>query len=199
MAPCSTAAWRNRCVMPPERPALRLRPAGPDDADRVADLHARSWRATYRGSLSDAYLDGPVAEERQAFWRRRLRHPTADLWSMLAVAEDEAGLAGFACAVLHQDDRWGTLLDNLHVDPAGKRRGIGRRLMTALGHHLQGVGSAMPVHLFVLQANHAALAFYEALGGEAVETLAFTEPDGSTPPVARMAWGSVAAFLAQGR
>ncbi len=185
--------------MPPERPAIRLRPAGPADADAVADLHARSWRATYRGSLSDAYLDGPVAEERQTFWRRRLRHPMPDLWSMLAIAEGEAGLAGFACAVLHQDERWGTLVDNLHVDPTGKRRGIGRMLMTALGRHLQDVGSAMPVHLFVLQANHAAIAFYEALGGQAVETLASTEPDGSTPPVARMAWASVAAFLAQGR
>ena len=185
--------------MPLEGPAISLRVPGPDDADLVADLHARSWRAHYRGCLSDAYLDGPVVDERRGFWRRRLRHPTPDLWVRLAAWNGESSLVGFACALLHHDVRWGTLVDNLHVDLTGKRRGIGRMLMKALAHHLDDESSAEAVHLFVLQANQAAIAFYEALGGEQVETVVMTEPDGSTPPVVRVAWRSVAAFLAQGR
>lgn len=185
--------------MPLDPPVIRLRAAGPDDADAVADLHARSWRTHYRGSLTDGYLDGAVDSERQAFWRRRLRRPTPDLWVRLAALPEDSRLAGFACALLHHDVRWGTLVDNLHVDPAMPRRGIGRALMRALGEHLDAVGSTMPVHLFVLQANDPAKAFYEALGGKAMETLALTEPDGSAPLCTRMAWPSVTAFLAQGR
>lgn len=185
--------------MPPDEPALRLGLARPDDADAVADLHTRSWRAHYRGSLSDAYLDGPIVDERRVFWRQRLQNPTPQLWVRLAIVEGESTPIGFVCALLHHDTRWGTLVDNLHVDPAAKRRGIGRSLMRALGRHLDGMGSAMPVHLFVLQANHAAIGFYDALGGEQVEGLVSTEPDGSTPSVTRIAWHSVAAFLAQGR
>lgn len=184
--------------MRPEGPAIVLRAAVPADADAVADLHARSWRTAYRGSFSDAYLDGPIDGERQAFWRQRLHHPTPDLWTILAERDGHDGLAGFLCARLDHDARWGSLVDNLHTAPDLKRHGIGRTLMTALGRHLEAVGSTAPVHLIVLRSNHAAAAFYAALGGEAVEALVTTEPDGSTLPVTRIAWPSLAAFLAQG-
>ena len=33
------------------------------------------------------------------------------------VAEEAGRVLGFACAYGREDERWGTLLDNLHVDP----------------------------------------------------------------------------------
>ena len=178
--------------MPPDV-ADRLRPAGADDAPAVAALHARSWRATYRGAFSDAYLDGPIGAERLAFWRERLRHVRMDMLTLLL--EDAAGTPlGFVCGFPHHDARWGTLVDNLHVDPALKGRGRGRALMRGLGDALRGLGMDGPVHLFVLAGNDGAAAFYARLGGHSVERMMKTEPDGSDLPVDRIAWASLAAF-----
>lgn len=180
--------------MQPEPKAPTIRAAGADDADRIAALHVASWRATYRGMLADAYLDGPIEAERRAFWTERLRHPRPDLLTLVAEPTPVAPLVGFVCVLRRHDARWGTLIDNLHVDPARKGAGLGRRLMATLASQLVADGEAGPVHLFVLRANHAAAAFYARLGGEEVEQLIKTEPDGSPLAVSRIAWPSAAAL-----
>ena len=42
------------------------------DAAAIATLHAESWRTAYRGLVPDAFLDGPVVEDRMHLWRKRL-------------------------------------------------------------------------------------------------------------------------------
>jgi ribosomal protein S18 acetylase RimI-like enzyme len=175
--------------MQPDAGVLRLATA--DDAAAVAALHALSWQSNYRGSLSDAYLDGPILAERDAFWRERLAHPRADLVTLLL--EIDGRLAGFVCALMDHDPRWGTLVDNLHVDPALKGRGLGRRLMRALGDAL-AAASPGPVYLYLLASNAAARAFYLRIGGEIVEHMMKEEVDGSVLPVERVAWPSLPAF-----
>lgn len=179
--------------MPPDR-GLRLRIALPSDAEAIATLHVANWRAIARGSLSDAYLDGPIVAERHASWRERLGHPRPGLVTILA--EDTGGaLAGFACVMLDHDAAWGSLIDNLHVDLGRKGQGIGRLLMRAVGDHLIHALIRPAVHLFVLRSNVAASGFYARLGGQEVERLEQTEPDGTTLPVTRIAWPSLAAFV----
>lgn len=48
--------------------SLVFREATSADIEGIANLHATSWRFAYRGSYSDAYLDGPVFEERRQVW-----------------------------------------------------------------------------------------------------------------------------------
>jgi ribosomal protein S18 acetylase RimI-like enzyme len=172
----------------------RLRAATVADADALAALHMKSWRSAYRGSMSDTYLDGPIEAERQAFWRERYRQPRAGLWTV--IAEDRPGnMLGFLCALLDHDQTWGTLIDNLHVDPNTKGRGIGRLMMRAAAEHLLYALPRRPVYLFVLRDNKPAQAFYDRLGGEPVEAMMKTEPDGSALAVIRYVWPSVAAFI----
>ncbi len=180
--------------MPPDPGVVTLRDASFADADAIADLQARSWRDAYRGSFSDAYLDGPVFGERRAFWTERLRHAGPALWT--AVAEREGAVVGFVCALPRHDPRWGTLVDNLHTHPDAKRQGVGRHLLRALGTHLADHAADIPVHLFVLRANRDAAAFYARLGGETAEAMVKTEPDGSQLPVSRIVWPTVAGFRA---
>ena len=104
-----------------------LRPARESDADAIAQLHARSWRASNRGIMPDAYLDGPVVEERLALWRLRLAEQNPRHLTFVAEARD--GLHGFICFELDADPVWGTLLDSLHVDPRLCGRGLGAALM----------------------------------------------------------------------
>ncbi len=171
----------------------RLRDATSDDAERLAALHTLSWRSAYRGIYSDAYLGHPVETERRILWRDRCDHPRAGLWTV--VAEDDAGdLVGFLCLLADHDARWGTLIDNLHVHPERKGRGLGRVLMRAAADHLLHALPRVPVHLDVFERNAAAQAFYRRLGGTAADHVVHEEPDGSRQTVVRYAWPSPAAL-----
>ena len=111
---------------------VRYRAAGPDDAGSVARLHADSWRRHYRGTYADAYLDGDILTDRRAVWSARLAAAagTATLPATATLlAEDDTGPVGFVHVVFDDDDRWGSLVDNLHVAPGRQRAGIGTGLL----------------------------------------------------------------------
>jgi ribosomal protein S18 acetylase RimI-like enzyme len=141
---------------------IEYRQAEPGDAEAVARLHARSWRENYRGSFTDAFLDGDLPGERLRVWRARLGDPPRSQLVLLAV--DGASLGGFVCAYGAHDPRWGSFIDNIHVARASKRRGIGSALMRQAGAWLALHHPGLGVHLFVLEANASARRFYERLG-----------------------------------
>jgi hypothetical protein len=60
----------------------------------VAELHAQSWQASYRGILRDDYLDGPIFEERFTVWRERLSNSDREYLRLLALSD--ASVVGFA-------------------------------------------------------------------------------------------------------
>jgi len=107
---------------------MQIRIASPRDSTDIAALHALSWRTSYRGILEDEYLDGRVLSERTSVWRERLLSPRAEQY--VIVAEDQDGLAGFACAYGSADEQWGTMLDNLHARPSRQGRGTGSKLIS---------------------------------------------------------------------
>jgi RimJ/RimL family protein N-acetyltransferase len=170
----------------------RLRPAQAADADAIALVHTRSWRESYRGSFSDAFLDGELPEERIRVWRARLADPPA---SQLVLLAHEAGqLVGFACACGAHDPRWGSLVDNLHVVREAKRGGIGAALMQETGAWLERAHAGQPVYLLVLEANAAARRFYERIGGRNAGVSTMETHGGAIVRSCRYAWPSPAAL-----
>ncbi len=170
---------------------MKLRPAGAEDAEQIALLHADSWRRHYRGAYADSFLDGDVVADRRSAWAARLATATN---SRTVVAEDDNRLLGFVHIVFDQDPRWGSLVDNLHVVHERHRAGIGTALMThaarAVIEHATGDG----MYLWVLEQNTAAQQFYLACGARHVETGAVSPPGGDpsrlngSPRKLRMAW-----------
>ncbi|WP_040776746.1 GNAT family N-acetyltransferase [Nocardia pneumoniae] len=140
---------------------MRIRNGAPDDAESIAQLHTASWRSAYAGMMPEKFLTGPLLEDRLTVWRERLADdPTA---AGLFVAEEDDELVGFVYLTPTTDGR--VLLDNLHAAPGRTRAGIGTRL---LHHALEWAAAQYPgrfVYLEVLQANTAAIAFYERYGG----------------------------------
>jgi ribosomal protein S18 acetylase RimI-like enzyme len=102
---------------------ITLRRAEAADIPRIAALHVASWRAAYRGILSDRFLDGPVEAERLAMWQGRCG---ADLtrWPLMLVAEDGKGREG-GSAERAAATRAGQI-ETPGVDLAGVRAGAGR-------------------------------------------------------------------------
>ena len=170
---------------------LRFRIAGAADAPAVAQLHAASWRSAYRGVLRDAYLDGALDSERAALWHERLVNG-ADAPLEVLLMEDPRGLLGFGCLCPDADPAWGPLIDNLHVQPALKGEGLGRQLMGALQQRITASGATQGFHLWVLEANLAARAFYRRLGGRELAPEHHEMPDGATYPCLRVVWQGTA-------
>ncbi len=166
-------------------------PAGAGDAGRIAALHADSWRRHYRGAYADAYLDGDLLSERSKVWSARLNSPAG---TATIIAERAGRLVGFVHVVLETDARWGSLIDNLHVDHSEHRAGIGAELMAYAARVVLANAGSPAFHLWVLQQNTRAQMFYLAHGGIRVETGIVTAPCGNptflngTPGKYRMAW-----------
>src|SRR5579862_375712 len=83
-----------------------IRTANLADAERVAALHAASWRSAYRGALSEEYLRGPIDRDRLDLWTQRLREPAPG--QLVVVAELDARIRAFAGAFAHASAEWGS-------------------------------------------------------------------------------------------
>jgi GNAT superfamily N-acetyltransferase len=142
---------------------MQFREAQPGDAAAIAQLHANSWRQTYRGMMPDAFLDGDVVTNRLQVWHDRLAHDRPEQFVYLA--EDGANLVGFICAIGNEDPVWGSFIENMHVAQAYKRQGIGTDLMQAAAVWLKARHANLGVYLWAIEANEAARRFYEHLGG----------------------------------
>ncbi len=171
-----------------------IRAATLADSQSIASLHTASWRNTYRGILPDTYLDGPIAEERANHWRARLASPGADRRQVLLV-EGEGGLVGFVCVLLDQESLWGACLDNLHVLPRLKGRGLGRQLFSSAAQWVVSKEPGWPMHLWVFESNYGARGFYEALGGEVVERSFKETPAGTEIASLRYVWYDLISLL----
>lgn len=163
------------------------------DAPLVAHLHTESWRSAYRGVLLDSYLDGDLLAEREATWAAKLGDGAGVGW----LAEAGGAPVGFVFVRPAGDATWGTWIDNLHVRPAVKGRGIGRQLLQAVAAWAADVAPERGLWLWVYAQNAAARGFYGRVGGREVERTDMPSPDGRLLPECRVVWRSPEA-LAEG-
>lgn len=154
---------------------ISIRRARPSDAGAIGGVHAEVWRSTYPGILPDDYLAGLSAWRlglgyERSILDRREGHAVfvavaggSDLPSGLG-GESGQQVIGFASG--GRARRKGLAdgeVETLYLLEDWRDRGVGRRLMRAMGAHLRVVGcrSAM---LWVLKDNPTRW-FYERLGG----------------------------------
>jgi len=167
---------------------MQYRIATGKDAEGIAQLHASSWRRTYRGSFPDAFLDGDLLGNRRAVWCERLAHPCDNQFVCIAV--DRVQVVGFICVYGAQDPTWGSFVDNLHVAYDHHRKGIGLSLMRSAGLWLVSSYGHCGVYLWVLEVNQVARRFYQKLGAANAGTTHMENPGGSTAPSCRYIWPS---------
>ena len=172
---------------------MEFRIANQNDAARIAGLHSASWRDTYRGLLSDEFLNGDLVGERAKLWVERLATPNPK--QRIVLAEAERGLAGFACAFGSDDPELGTLLDNLHVSREFQHQGIGTKLMLEIACWCQAELPGEGLFLWVLEGNRPARRFYEQLGAVKVNEDFWHAPDGGSIPGLCYAWKHLESLL----
>ena len=146
--------------MTSSKPPLTLRDATLQDLALINDIHVRSRRATYRGQVSDHYLDVTMPASSLEDWRGKLPLLLGDQGCVF-IAESSGRPVGFVCAYTPSEGN--TYINNLHALPEHKGLGVGSALLeaVALWAHVNGARS---MHLKVLESNKPAIGFYESRG-----------------------------------
>lgn len=147
---------------------MMIRPAGPHDREAITALHLSSMQRTYAPYLPPRYLMELAPPQRRDLWVERFKPAVRDRY-VIHVAFDQTILAGFVCISLQPDDPWGNLIDNLHIDQAYQRKGLGRRLLSSGISSLSSDKAHRPLHLVVYEENASARSLYDSLEGQIVE------------------------------
>ncbi|WP_209404777.1 GNAT family N-acetyltransferase [Pseudozobellia sp. WGM2] len=172
---------------------LEFRKATIKDSKAIAELHARSWQQNYRGAFSDEYLDNLAREDRIKVWSERLNNPKANQQVLLAI--HQSSLVGFICAYFDDSEKYGTLVDNLHVSSELKGMGVGSQLIAMIAKEIKVNHTDSGMYLWVLEQNTAAHHFYKSLGGEVVETIPGNDIGDRQIIKTRYHWSSVQPLL----
>ncbi len=165
---------------------LSFRKATKEDAEGIAILHTESWKSAYKGILSDEYLDRNVLKNRLETWKLRFDNPSINQFIILAEANNT--LLGFVCIFGNQDTEFGSLIDNLHVKPDFKGKGIGKKLLNKASELIFENYKKKLMHLWVFEANTSAIGFYKKIGGKNTERSLKENPDGTKSYCFRMVW-----------
>jgi GNAT superfamily N-acetyltransferase len=142
---------------------IQLRRATPEDAGALAAVEVSCWRATYRGLMLDAFLDGLSEAEKAETWRQNLLKHGPSGRKRVWVALSDAGITGFIRVGPLTDEGEVGLIYLLYVLPEQWRCGLGTALMQTGRQELRDLGMREVV-LWVLRDNLRARRFYEQLG-----------------------------------
>ena len=132
-----------------------------EDAEAVTDILIDSWQTSYRGIVSNEYLDnmdkGILADRRRKQYRDYI------------VAVSEGRIVGY-CWYVNDNSFTKDVLEidseviALYVDPKLKRQGLGRRLFSYVIDDLKKQGRKNMI-IWCLKENYPSRKFYEKMGG----------------------------------
>jgi ribosomal protein S18 acetylase RimI-like enzyme len=175
---------------------IKIRPARPEDAGEIAQVHILTWQTSYAGLFPEEKLE-ELAQEydvRTERWYANITNP--DQLPALFVAETEnSKIVGFAGGGKQNnpDYPYDSEIYMIYILPEFQRRGLGQALMSATAGKLQELGFRS-LMLWVLQENEASRQFYEKLGGKQAGRDEYLRWDESHA-LAAYAWDSLDALI----
>jgi L-amino acid N-acyltransferase YncA len=146
---------------------MKIRKAVKSDASGIARVHVDSWKTTYKGIVSDTYLNQLSYERREKMWAGYFQQDQPA--GCLYVAENDGGeIIGFATAGPERSQKFGydSELYAIYILQEYQRQHLGSRLIKTVVKDLveQGFQSML---VWVLEQNPSRK-FYESLKPEFV-------------------------------
>ena len=148
-----------------------IRKASLDDAEGIARAHAASWRTSYRGILPDAVLDRIDVDQRASSWRRTLQDRA--ILTLVAYDVTHRDIVGLCDAGLSRSDPSAGEVYRMYLEHHARRHGLGREMFEQVTEWLRSQHLRSLI-IWVLDNNHHARRFYEAMGGRANRRMAST-------------------------
>ena len=144
-----------------------IRNATIDDAEKIADIKIKGWQTAYRGIVEDDYLDN-MDREKEIEKRRN----NIDKGVNIIVAESNNEIVGFCLFrnFNNYPEKYPNAdceISSLYVTSRLKRNGIGKKLMQYVIELLKKEGKTTMI-LGCLKENYPSRAFYEKMGGKAI-------------------------------
>jgi GNAT superfamily N-acetyltransferase len=146
-----------------------IRPARLADAEGIARAHTASWQTSYRGLLPDAVLARIDADQRTASWRRTLQDRS--VLTLVAYDTTHHDVVGFCDAGRTRGNTtYAAEVYRIYLEHHAKRHGLGREMFEQVADWLRGQ-QLHSLIIWVLDGNHHARRFYEAMGGRAASRM----------------------------
>jgi GNAT superfamily N-acetyltransferase len=140
-----------------------IRPAKLADAEDIARAHIASWRSSYRGILPDTVLARIDVDQRAASWRRTLQDPK--ILTLVAYDVTHHDIVGLCDAgPTRTPSAYAAEVYRIYVEHHAKRHGLGREMFELVTDWLRA-RELRSLIIWVLDNNHHARRFYEAMGG----------------------------------
>jgi GNAT superfamily N-acetyltransferase len=147
-----------------------IRPARLADAEGIARAHTASWQTSYRGLLPDAVLDHIDVDQRAASWRRTLQDRS--VLTLVAYDTTHHDIVGLCDAGrTRAPSAYAAEVYRIYVEHHAKRYGLGREMFAQVTDWLRAQ-ELRSLIIWVLDNNHHACRFYEAMGGRALSRVA---------------------------
>ncbi len=131
------------------------------DAQSIAHVHVKTWQTTYRGIISDAYLDRLDIPERTKKWEKILSDSDQKVFVSLEWEE----IIWFATCSKSEELEWyDSTLSSIYLLAEYQWNGIWKNLFRTCMTYLQSLG-CRSMYVWVL-ADNPAKSFYEKMGGK---------------------------------
>ena len=146
-----------------------IREAEDRDAEGIARAHTESWQTSYRGILPDTVLDridvGQRVETRKKILRDR------SVFQLVAYDLTHGDIVGFCDAgPSRRHVPFAGEVYAIYLMHHAKRHGLGQDMWQQVSEHFRGRGMTSMI-VWVLDNNHHARRFYEAMGGRPASRL----------------------------
>lgn len=151
---------------------MNIRKAIISDAPKIAIINVESWKTTYKGIISEDFLQNLSYKNSKVQWKERLVEKNEKYFTY--VAESNSGIiVGFALGGLEQFDReskgfkeaiYKGELMAIYILKEYQRKGIGRKLVLKIIKHL--VENSINSMVVWILKNNPSFEFYKALGAK---------------------------------
>jgi ribosomal protein S18 acetylase RimI-like enzyme len=142
---------------------MNVRKATQNDLEGIANVHVSSWKTTYKGIISDSYLNSLSVEGRKKSWEWTFNNLNKD--ETIFLAEDNGRIVGFSNGGKSRSNEFehdGELYA-IYLLKDYQRQGIGRMLVDSVVESLKSK-NYKSLLVWVLEGNPS-LNFYKRIGG----------------------------------
>ncbi|WP_160687104.1 GNAT family N-acetyltransferase [Clostridium sp. C2-6-12] len=136
-----------------------IRKANDSDIELIANLYIENWKKTYRGLLSNEFLNSLKVSDGIQKWQEYLKKER----HMIFVAYEDEKFLGFSACKEDDEIESCLYLDSLHVSEASRGKGIGTKLINTVGHYAYSQGYKC-MSICIVKGNSNAKILYEKLG-----------------------------------
>ena len=174
---------------------MSVRIATPDDAVVIERIRTDTWRATYRGQMPDAVLDGLGYDATRR--RQHMSEMPPERFVLVALhGPDVVGFCNGGPSRIEQTEYSGEIYA-IYVLPAHQGHGHGSALLRAGARELVARGSRGML-IWVLRENDPSRTFYERMGGSYLpDRDEVREIEGATVTESAYAWADLRPLAAR--